>query len=252
MRRIWENTRIIIGAIFYGVVLAFGLPPRLRLRFEQMQEMNTINRKILLIKLQYRAGKRWNDCRIGINPKNKRIAWSTTDNWLFGEMSNSDGALGAIVIASPIILLLTPILKLVHKHYEKKERRLGLSRHSQSILKALKGQLEPSVEKLLATAMKNEWKHGCEMLRELTIDEALEFLRQHDLKESCAPERTSPYPKAEFHSFHWFNADGDVVAEGSFDKYNHYIHVLGSWFEEEKADELVKCYKTKAYHEFKK
>lgn len=219
--------------------------------------------KIKQIHLNYWEShyKKWSPCSIAIDIEKEEIAWDYTSSWLFNKEHKGSGMIGIILISLPFILLLYPILFPIKKAYEFMEKRRGLSRHSNALLKALKGQLKPEDEKLLIRAMENSWqkelKFRLKFRRQVNFAEAQELLKNCSLTESFKPREVmssfdggKPINDPEARSFYWFDDKGDNVARGSFyGQRDHYVNVLGSTFEGDEADVLVGLYMSRTLHD---
>lgn len=192
--------------------------------------------------------KKWiqGQCSIAIDLEKRRIHYGRTSSWLFGRQHQGSGAIGVALLSLPVTLPLSPILIGLNRYYRMCEEDWKMSRHGHAILKAIKGQLDAETEALLVEALKNTWKHDQAMSRKVDLEEAREILSQCDLRVDHVPAAVAESRgDVESREFHWFDDEGDRVAGGSFyGQRDHYVRVLGSMFEDEKADQLIGCYRT--------
>lgn len=193
--------------------------------------------------------KKWikGQCSIAIDLEKRRIDYGRTSDWLFGRQHQGSGAIGVALFSLPVTLPLAPVLIGLNRYYRMCEEDWGMSGHGHAILKAVKGQLDADTEALLVEALKNTWKHDQAMSRKVDLEEAREILSTCDLRVDHVPaEVAERRGDVESRGFHWFNDAGDHVASGSFyGERDHYVQVLGSLFENEKADQLIGCYRTR-------
>ncbi len=179
-------------------------------------------------------------CRIAIDLEKRRIDYDWSDSWMFGQEHQGSAAIGVALISFPIMLPLSPFLLGARKYYELQEKRYGMSRHGIAILKALKGQLDSETEALLTEALKNSWTREQKFfrLRPGTLEEAKALLSQCDLHEDDVDDGEFGISK----NFNWFDDAGVQVAEGWFHPGGaRDIDVLGTQFNNEQAEELIKC-----------
>jgi hypothetical protein len=209
-------------------------------------------RRIDLIQV-YRDGWRRqgeHECTVSINLDRLLIDHQHISPFLLGNEYMGSGAIGVIVFSAPFLLLLSPVIGLTRLYLNLQEKRRGLSRYGWSLLKALRKQLSPDELALLRKALQNEWSHDQAMSRPVTLDEAKSLLADCDLaEETVGPKYAKRYEGTECRGFHWFNDEGDQVAQGSFyGQRDHYVRVLGSNFENNQADELVDIYRSRRVH----
>lgn len=183
---------------------------------------------------------------IDLNTKRINKGWSSPE--LFGVRTprGTDLTFGIFLLLTlPIALLLLPLILIIRLYYNYQERRHEMSRYSHAILKALNGQLDKETEELLTEAMRNSWRHEQWLKKAVTLEEAKELLSGCELEEKTVKARTtetSEYPT--WRQFHWYNSENECLAHGIINdcEYVHHIQVLGSVFENQEADELIKCY----------
>jgi len=196
---------------------------------------------VKVIRLEYWR-KSWVPFIVKIDLEKKRLIDSA---WVLGKGHRGSGGIGVGLLSLPVILPLAPILFLINLGYYTMERKRGISRHALAFLRALEGQLDKETEELLVEVFKNEWVLGQYMKRLVTLEQAKEFLRLCKLNEEYVSANID-ICKTEGRAFHWFDDQGENVANGNFyGQRDHYVWVLGSQFEDEQADALVECYESK-------
>ncbi len=184
---------------------------------------------------------------VAIDLNKRRLDWFYTTDWLFGQEHQGSGIIGVAIFSLPFLLPIAPFLILTRRCYEWREKRLGMSRYGHTLLRALRGQLDPETEALLTEALKNTWRHEQAMSRAVTLAEAKTILAGCDLREDdLSAERAARRGDIEFRQFHWFDEQEEYVADGSFyGERDHYVRVLGTTFEDDEADALIGCYRSR-------
>ncbi len=198
--------------------------------------------KCVHLRYPYRAYGRdcVQECRVAVNLKTRRLDWTYTDDWLFGREHQGSGAIGVALFSLPFLLPIAPLLILARRYYEWQEKRRGMSRYGWTLLRALQGQLDLETETLLAEALKNTWAHEQAMNRKVTLDEAKTILASSDLREFIIDE--DAIVDAGYHGYHWFDDQGNCVAEGSsYPQGCRSVRILGSTFEDNEVDALIGC-----------
>jgi len=100
----------------------------------------------------------WLPCRLAIDLKTRRPHHSGADAWFFSRGGRLEEDIGIILLSLPVTLPLAPILVAANCLYGAGERHSGMSRHSRSLLRALRGQLDAETEALLVEALQNDWQ----------------------------------------------------------------------------------------------
>jgi len=221
-----------------GFALYLDKPAKVKLRLKNVRKMP--DEKTVRIELeQYRSDyDYWADCQIVIDKEKQEILFDYSSTHLFDKQHKGSGQMGVILFSLPFIILSSPVLLPLKKHYEKQEKLRGMSNHSHAVLKALKGQLDQETEELLIAAMKNSWEFDQEMDRELNFEEAQEFLgQQHLTRQDDMNGGVQAF---------WLDNEKNNVALGTYNPFvgGFSVRVLGSEFEKEKAEALLECYKT--------
>lgn len=155
-------------------------------------------------------GAEWHDENLHINLETKRLYNDGGGIPFLGRERHGSGAIGVLLFAAPVLLLLSPLLVLRARRYEAREERAGMSRHAIALFEKLRGQLDDETEELLAEALKNEWLHDKKMARRPTLEEARAILGACRLVTRRFGETGVP-PVGEVRC--WYDAEGDEVAK---------------------------------------
>ncbi len=193
-------------------------------------------------------GSEWHDEMLHINLETKRLYNDGGGIPFIGRVRHGSGALGVVLFASPVLLLLSPYLVLRARIYAAREERAGMSRHAIALLEKLRGQLDAETETLLLQALKNEWLRDQKLARRPTREEARTILTGCRL-ETRRFGRTGRPPVGEMRC--WYDAEGDQVAmiERSDDHVNpESLRVCSSIFEGPEALELLDVCGTRIDH----
>jgi hypothetical protein len=195
------------------------------------------------------------NCTIAIDLKRERIDYSRSDSWLFKGGHKGSGIIGVFLITLPLTIASLPLICLVSIYHNHQERKYGMSRHSHTVLEALKDQLDPGTEGLLRRAMKNSWEQTKKMQKVVTLSEAKELLSRCKMIKEFGDNIDHVGESHPWEYFTWYtdedsedsNNYSHSIATGKFHPayHKHYVEVLGSRFEKQEADELVKCFATK-------
>lgn len=151
----------------------------------------------------------WSSEILSINLATKRLTDHGAGNPLLGRQRAGSGAIGVVVFASPVLLLLSPFLIVRSRAYAAREARAGMSRHAIALLDKLREQLDRETTSLLEEVFKNEWQRAAKLDRRPSFDEAHKLLLTCHLDVSRFGEASArPYGEAR----HWFDDHGDRIA----------------------------------------
>jgi hypothetical protein len=158
---------------------------------------------------------KWHDEKLHINLENTRLYNDGAGIPFLGRGRQGSGALGVVLFASPVLLLLSPYLALRARRDRAREERVGMSRHAIALLGQLQGQLDAETEELLVRALKNEWLAAKKLALKPTFHEARAMLAECRLTVSRFGKAGGPPPTGE--ARFWHDAEGDVIAHCEYE-----------------------------------
>ncbi len=164
------------------------------------------------LRLQWYGGEepRWHDERLHINLATKRLYNDGAGIPFLGHVRHGSGAIGVVLFATPVLLLLSPYLIVRGRIRRSREEKAGMSRHAIALLERLRGQLDAETAALLEAALKNEWTADQKMARRVSIEEAYDALSSCRLKVNHygVPGEREPCGVARY----WIDAEDDCIA----------------------------------------
>ncbi|MFA5854010.1 MAG: hypothetical protein WC866_02885 [Patescibacteria group bacterium] len=158
---------------------------------------------------------KWHDEKLHINLENMRLYNDGAGIPFLGRGRHGSGAIGVVLFASPVLLLLSPYLALRARRDRTREERDGMSRHATALLGQLQGQLDAETEALLVRALKNEWLAAKKLALKPTFHEARAMLAECRLTVSRFGKAGGRPPTGE--SRYWHDAEGDVIAHCEYE-----------------------------------
>jgi hypothetical protein len=207
------------------------------------------------IHLKWKDNPHFSHCTISIDTEKVRIDYSRSTVALFKlKRGGHSSEIFLFLITLPVWIASIPLFWIAGAYNTRQEKRNGMSRHSWAVLRALKDQLDVKTHHLLWRAMSNSYMQSVKMSKTITFDEARALLSKSHLVIASGDEKN--YTTSELYPwqrFHWFEDgedpldDSNAIASGKIQKARgeRSVSVLGSEFEGQEVDELVKCFATK-------
>lgn len=243
-----EKLSMVKAVASEGLSLWTQSPARLKLRFEETKLSKNGDFTIIYVSLYDEYYKTWHRHSLVINNTTKEINWSNSSRILsLDRMHHSSGEIGAIIFSLPLAILCLPYIIFQNCYYLTQEKISGYSRHDRAILNALKGQLDQKTKALLVEAFKKTRAKDQYYSQKISFAKAKDFLRQQHLNKAVFTEKNGRV----FETYNWFDDKNNLVAQVHPNFRPTEIRVLGSYFYEEKAEQLCFCFRTQKVKEYR-
>ncbi len=179
--------------------------------------------------------------RITINRRTGRIEWNLTTREPFRMEPLGEGALFPGLAGMALTWSAALPLVAMHRYYRHIEKRTSLSRHAQTFLDAIKGQVDDEVYADLTLAFQKDWAYTNRKDPDPTFAEAKALLSQFAQTLSTALSYSDgDFMPVRVYAWHERNAQGPRIAEARQDPDGAiYVTVNRSIFSGNEALELV-------------